>query len=205
MGREKKRWREATRRLANFGFGLVLTSLQKGLPQTPTGAPTKKDAEAPMPSSGYAVPAADNPSPAGSCIRRFKPAAHIMMGGIFLISFVHTYDVCPKDIIKIAPFFSDENKGAGLNWCTRRGSNPKSTASEAVMLSSYTTGTSWRRYYYIAISPTWLSFWCKIFGFLVGCRGRVGQSRGWSTITQLTCMKTLPSQMRPVNKSRQRL
>ena len=27
-------------------------------------------------------------------------------------------------------------------WCTRRGSNPKSTASEAVMLSSYTTGTS---------------------------------------------------------------
>ena len=26
-------------------------------------------------------------------------------------------------------------------WCTRRGSNPNSTASEAVMLSNYTTGT----------------------------------------------------------------
>ena len=30
---------------------------------------------------------------------------------------------------------------AGALWCTRRGSNPESTASEAVMLSNYTTST----------------------------------------------------------------
>ena len=32
-------------------------------------------------------------------------------------------------------------KSAGASWCTRRGSNPESTASEAVMLSNYTTST----------------------------------------------------------------
>ena len=32
-------------------------------------------------------------------------------------------------------------KTGGLFWCTRWGSNPNSTASEAVMLSSYTTST----------------------------------------------------------------
>ena len=48
----------------------------------------------------------------------------------------------PRTNRGFSPFHrKQKNTRKGVFWCTRWGLNPNSTASEAVMLSSYTTGT----------------------------------------------------------------
>ena len=66
-------------------------------------------------------------------------------------------------LFKLPAVYKKRHRLGGV-WCTRWGSNPDSTASEAVMLSNYTTSTFFCRFHQLQL-PATILFYCFCLRF----------------------------------------